>query len=177
MATSPHKPELAVGESERSTAIPKASNSAPNQSARGRDALQALLAFSSLHEQIRQRRARESRNAGGGISHSHRESPDEFVLYEVLQLVAERALALTGADGVAIALVQEGQIVCRAAAGPIAPDLGVRLDPNSGISGACFRTAEIVRCDDTETDPRVNVEASRRLNTRSMVAVPLCGRR
>ena len=87
----------------------------------------------------------------------------------------------TARDGVTInrllIFVQQGQIVCRAAAGPIAPDLGVRLDPNSGISGACFRTAEIVRCDDTETDPRVNLQASRRLNTRSMVAVPLCGRR
>src|SRR5208283_324603 len=32
-------------------------------------------------------------------------------------------------------------------------------------------------CDDTETDPRVNLQACRRLGARSMVAVPLCGRR
>jgi len=178
MATSPNKPELDASKSASAAAAPSQAESAPDHAVgRGRDALQALLAFSSLHEQIRQRRAREARDSKGGIAPIYQESPDEFVLYEVLQLVAERALALTGADGVAIALVQQGQIVCRAAAGPIAPDLGVRLDPNSGISGACFRTAEIVRCDDTETDPRVNLQASRRLNTRSMVAVPLCGRR
>src|SRR5205085_11779238 len=134
----------------------------------GHDALQALLAFSSLHDQIRQKRERESHNGNGNGAHTIHSNSEQYVLYEVLQVVAERALALTGADGIAIALVQQGQIVCRAAAGPIAPDLGVRLDPNSGISGACFRTAEIVRCDDTETDPRVNLQASRRLNTRSM---------
>jgi N-acetylmuramoyl-L-alanine amidase len=178
MATSPNKPEFDASKSASAADAPSQAESAPDHPmGRGRDALQALLAFSSLHEQIRQRRAREARNRKGGVTTAYQESPDEFVLYEVLQLVAERALALTGADGVAIALVQQGQIVCRAAAGPIAPDLGVRLDPNSGISGACFRTAEIVRCDDTETDPRVNLQASRRLNARSMVAVPLCGRR
>src|SRR4029077_18702654 len=65
----------------------------------------------------------------------------------------------------------------RASAGVIAPDAGMRLDPNSGFSGACFRTGQIVRCDDVENDPRVNVQACRRLGTRSMVAVPLAGQR
>src|SRR5207302_1399630 len=45
------------------------------------------------------------------------------------------------------------------------------------FSGACFRNAQVVRCDDTETDDRVNVHACRHLGARSMVAVPLCGRR
>src|SRR2546425_14708 len=139
----------------------------------GHEALQALLAFSSLHEQIRQRKARENR-------HDRQASEDvweleQFVLDEVLQLVAERALTITGADGVAIALAQDNAIICRASAGTNAPDAGMRLDPNSGFSGASFRSARIVRCDDAETDPRVNVQACRRLGTRSMVAVPLAG--
>src|SRR5438477_3579971 len=139
----------------------------------GHEALQALLAFSSLHEQIRQRNARENR-------HDRQASEDvweleQFVLDEVLQLVAERALTITGADGVAIALAQDNAIVCRASAGVIAPDAGMRLDPKSGFSGASFRTGRIVRCDDTETDPRVNVQTCRRLGARSMVAVPLAG--
>ena len=139
----------------------------------GHEALQALLAFSSLHEQIRQRKARENlydRQASEDVWEL-----EQFVLDEVLQLVAERALTITGADGVAIALAQDNAIICRASAGTIAPDAGMRLDPNSGFSGASFRTARIVRCDDAETDPRVNVQACRRLGTRSMVAVPLAG--
>ena len=139
----------------------------------GHEALQALLAFSSLHEQIRQRKARENlydRQASEDVWEL-----EQFVLDEVLHLVAERALTITGADGVAIALAQDNAIICRASAGTIAPDAGMRLDPNSGFSGASFRTARIVRCDDAETDPRVNVQACRRLGTRSMVAVPLAG--
>src|SRR5437867_9562949 len=140
----------------------------------GHEALQALLAFSSLHEQIRQRKARENR-------HDRQASDDvweleQFVLDEVLQLVAERALAITGADGTAIALAEGNAIICRASAGTIAPDAGVRLDPNSGFSGACLRREEIVRCDDAENDARVNVHACRALGARSMVAVPLTGR-
>src|SRR5438132_4917349 len=139
----------------------------------GHEALQALLAFSSLHEQIRQRKARENlydRQASEDVWEL-----EQFVLDEVLQLVAERALTITGADGVAIALAQDNAIICRGSAGTIAPDAGMRLDPKSGFSGASFRTGRIVRCDDAETDPRVNVQACRRLGTRSMVAVPLAG--
>jgi len=136
----------------------------------GHEALQALLAFSSLHEQIRKRKSRNHRTSADDVWEL-----EQFVLDEVLQLVAERALTITGADGVAIALAQDNAIVCRASAGTIAPDAGMRLDPNSGFSGACFRTGRIVRCDDTETDPRVNAQACRRLGARSMVAVPLAG--
>jgi N-acetylmuramoyl-L-alanine amidase len=139
----------------------------------GHEALQALLAFSSLHEQIRQRKARENRNDRQASADVW--ELEQFVLDEVLHLVAERALTITGADGVAIALAQDNAIICRASAGVIAPDAGMRLDPNSGFSGACFRTGRIVRCDDTENDPRVNVQACRRLGARSMVAVPLAG--
>src|SRR5713101_321980 len=145
----------------------------------GRDALQALLAFSALHEQVRRRRALARRQAGfDTISPTAEfEAGEQFVLDEVLQLVAERAVAITGADGLAIALAENDEIVLRASAGIIKPDVGARLDRDSAFSGACFRAAQIVRCDDTEIDARVNLHACRLLGARSMVAVPLCGRR
>ncbi len=136
----------------------------------GHEALQALLAFSALHEQIRTRRAKQANN---GSDPADDWQLEQFVLDEVLQLVAERALAITGADGVAVALAQDDAIVCRASAGSIVPDPGVRLDPNSGFSGECLVSGRIVRCDDIDTDPRVNLEACRRLGVRSMLAVPL----
>ena len=139
----------------------------------GHEALQALLAFSSLHEQIRQRRAHEAQS--GNDAKSDVWELEHFVLDEVLQLVAERALSITGADGVAIALAEADAIVCRGSAGTIAPDQGARLDPYSGFSGACLRDGHIVRCDDSETDARVDVHACRRLGARSMVAVPITG--
>ncbi len=144
------------------------------------DALQALLAFSALHEQVRRRKALAARHNGfdSPITPEAEFEPSEnFVLDEVLQLVAERAVAITGADGLAIALADNDEIVLRAAAGTIRPDIGARIDRDSAFSGASFRTAQVVNCDDTETDPRVNLQACRRLGARSMVAVPLCGRR
>ena len=145
----------------------------------GRDALQALLAFSALHEQVRRRRALARRQAGFDTLSptAEFEAGEQFVLDDVLQLVAERAVAITGADGLAIALAENDEIVLRASAGIIKPGVGARLDRDSAFSGACFRTAQIVRCDDTEIDPRVNLHACRLLGARSMVAVPLCGRR
>ena len=95
----------------------------------------------------------------------------------MLQLVAERAITITGADGLGIALAENNEIVLRASAGTIKPDLGARIQRDSAFSGACFRTAQIIRCDDTETDDRVNLAACRQLGARSIVAVPLCGRR
>jgi N-acetylmuramoyl-L-alanine amidase/putative methionine-R-sulfoxide reductase with GAF domain len=145
----------------------------------GRDALQALLAFSALHQQVRQRRALASQHRGFETlpRPAEFEAAEQFVLDEVLQLVAERAIAITGADGLGIALAENNEIVLRASAGVIKPDVGQRIQRDSAFSGACFRMAQIIRCDDTETDDRVNLEACRRLGARSMVAVPLCGRR
>jgi N-acetylmuramoyl-L-alanine amidase/putative methionine-R-sulfoxide reductase with GAF domain len=157
-----------------------------SQRASGRDALQALLAFAALHEQVRRRKALAVQRVGfdGDGPEARKsavppefEADERFVLDEVLQLVAERAVAITGADGLAIALAENNEIVLRAAAGRIRPDIGARIDRSSAFSGACFRMAQTVRCDDTELDPRVNLRACRLLGTRSMVAVPLCGRR
>jgi N-acetylmuramoyl-L-alanine amidase len=175
MATSPSKAEIGLPQ-ELQTALATAEppdSGVGEVPVSGRDALQALLAFSALHAQVRKRTGRE---ATLGSSSGTDETPDQFLLFEVLQLVAERARALTDADGVAIALVHEGDIVCRAASGAIAPDIGVKLDLHAGFSGFCLRTGESVRCDDTEKDSRVNREASHRLQARSMLAVPLCGR-
>ena len=138
----------------------------------GHEALQALLAFAALHEQVRTRRAQQVRDDGRSSAEDDWQV-EHFLLDEVLQLVAERALAITGADGMAIAWAEGDAIVCRASAGSIAPDAGIRLDPNSGFSGECLVSGRIVRCDDADTDARVNLQACRRLGVRSMLAVPI----
>ncbi len=138
----------------------------------GQDALQVLLAFACIHEQTAQRR----RLKASGLS-TESAGDEYFGLDEVLHLVAQRAIAITGAGGVAIALVKNNAIVCRTSAGAIAPDPGIRLDPDSGFSGACLRSGQTVRCDDSDTDSRVNPQACRALGARSMVAVPLTAKR
>jgi N-acetylmuramoyl-L-alanine amidase len=171
MSAIPNNPALGLAKPASLAAVgnPAATPAFPRSDHRD---LETLLALSSLHEQIRRRRAHEL-NKGSRLSPEDFWELKQFVYDEVLQLVADRALSLTGADGVAVALVDRSGIVCRASAGKIAPERGARLDPYSGFSGACLRTGLIVRCDDSEKDSRVNAEACRRLGTRSMVAVPL----
>jgi hypothetical protein len=92
-----------------------------------------------------------------------------------LYLVARRAQTFTRAGSAAIAL-SEGEsdvMVCRANAGLSAPPLGARLRTGSGFSGECVRTGQLLRCDDSETDPRVDRESCRFLGIRSMIAVPI----
>jgi N-acetylmuramoyl-L-alanine amidase len=169
----PHERSSVTVPAERSSSTHSTQN--PSQG----NALQALLAFSALHEQVRRRKALavKHKNFDGSVAVAEFEPTELFVLDEVLQLVAERAVAITGADGLAIALAENNEIVLRAAAGTVRPDIGARIGRDSAFSGACFQTAQIINCDDTEVDPRVNLEACRKLGARSMVAVPLCGRR
>jgi putative methionine-R-sulfoxide reductase with GAF domain len=90
-----------------------------------------------------------------------------------LQLLAQRAQTFTRATGAAIALTGGSSMVCRASAGHDAPGLGVRFSVGSGFSGECVRTGQLLRCEDSETDPVVDRESCRQLGIRSMIAVPI----
>jgi GAF domain-containing protein len=65
------------------------------------------------------------------------------------------------------------EIVCRARTGRTAPDIGVRLQTDSGISADCVRTGDVVLCQDAEANPMVDLVACRRLGVRSILAAPL----
>src|ERR1017187_750299 len=95
----------------------------------------------------------------------------DLALDLVLNEVVEQARLATGATGAAIALARAGEMVCRATTGADAPDLGVRFEMNSGLSGACLHSGAIQHCDDTETDPRVNAESCRQLGVRSILVL------
>jgi TonB family protein len=98
----------------------------------------------------------------------------DLALDLVLNEVVEQARDATGASGAAIALARDGEMVCRATTGADSLGLGVRLE-TSGLSGACLKSGQIQYCSDTEIDERVDAEACRQLNVRSMVVVPLDG--
>lgn len=99
--------------------------------------------------------------------------PGEIDLEPAISVIAERAQSLTGATGAAIALRHGDEIVCRARTGRTAPDLGVRLQTDSGISADCVRTGEVVLCHDAERNPQVDLASCRRLGVRSILAAPL----
>jgi putative methionine-R-sulfoxide reductase with GAF domain len=96
-------------------------------------------------------------------------------LTSVLKLIATRAHTLIHATGVAIALMERDPqfVACRASAGTDAPPVGAKLQVGSGFSGECLQNGRLLRCDDAETDPRIDAESCSALGIRSVLAVPL----
>ncbi len=109
-------------------------------------------------------------------------------LNAALRIISERARTLLRGSGAAIALIDRGPVIsgrmvsgrtistamiCRASVGSGVPPLGAHVDINSGFSGECARTGKPLRCDDSETDPRVAAETCRRLRIRSIAAAPI----
>ena len=97
----------------------------------------------------------------------------ELDLEPSISLITEKAQSLTGATGAAIALQHGSEIICRARTGRTAPDLGVRLQADRGISAECVRSGEVLLCNDAESNPAVDHHACRRLGVRSILAAPL----
>jgi GAF domain-containing protein len=97
----------------------------------------------------------------------------EIDLEPGISIIAEKAQALTGATGAAIALRRGSEIVCRARTGRTAPDIGVRLQTDSGLSAECVRTGEVLLCNDAESNPRVDWASCRRMGVRSILVAPL----
>jgi TonB family protein len=107
-----------------------------------------------------------SEHGGGSLS-------ADLALDLVLNEIVEHARLATGATAAAIALARGDEIVCRATTGANAPDLGVQLNVHSGLSGACVQSKKWQRCDDTETDSRVDAEICRGLGVRSILVFPV----
>jgi GAF domain-containing protein len=97
----------------------------------------------------------------------------EIDLEPGISIIAEKAQALTGATGAAIALRRGNDIVCRARTGRTAPDIGVRLQTDSGLSAECVRTGEVLLCNDSDSNSRVDSASCRRMGVRSILVAPL----
>lgn len=97
-------------------------------------------------------------------------------LQAALQLLVERAQYITGATGAALALPNGEEMVCRASAGASAPPVGARLQVRSGLTGESIARRQLLRCDNAENDPRVNLETCREMGIASIVVLPLLRR-
>jgi signal transduction histidine kinase len=91
----------------------------------------------------------------------------------VMTLIAKRTQKLTRASGAAIELVEHDELVYRLGTGTASRHAGLRLGLTSSLSGQCMRRNELLRCEDSETDRRVDRLACRKVGLRSMVVVPL----
>ncbi len=96
-------------------------------------------------------------------------------LKAALNLIASRTQVLLRATGAAIALAgsDERFLECQGSAGLAAPPVGARLRVGAGFSGACVDSGKILRCDDAESDDRVDRQSCGALGIRSMLAAPV----
>jgi TonB family protein len=81
----------------------------------------------------------------------------------------------THASGTVIALSEgnAAEVVCRARVGASAPEVGTALRLEGTFIGLCIQSGKELRCDDAETDTRVDTAALRALGIRSMVVAPI----
>ncbi|KWH50344.1 sensor domain-containing diguanylate cyclase [Burkholderia anthina] len=94
-------------------------------------------------------------------------------LGSVIAYVAEQMPKLTGASAAAVEFAEGDDMVYRAASGTAAGMLGLRLRRSGSLSGLCVQQGELLHCIDSETDPRVDRDACRRVGLRSMLVMPL----
>lgn len=94
-------------------------------------------------------------------------------LDQILGTLAESALLLTAADGAAVALRRQGEIVCLGRSGTLAPPLGAALTVDWGLAAQCLRTKMVLWSDDTLSDDRVDRDLCRSLGIRSLALAPL----
>ena len=90
-----------------------------------------------------------------------------------LQVIVDQVQILTHAAGAVVELIDGDELFYRATSGSFVDYKGFRLNIQGSLSGHCIHSRSIIRCDDTETDPRTDKVATRKLNIRSMIVAPL----
>ncbi len=149
-------------------------HSVPQVPAKSEDEVESPTSVSSRHHlRLRHPGPAAAHHAGGAPARHYDINPGELDLEPGISIIAEKAQALTGATGAAIALRSGSEIVCRARTGRTAPDIGCRLQTDRGLSAECVRTGEVLLCSDTEHNRRVDQATCRHLGVRSILVAPL----
>jgi EAL domain-containing protein (putative c-di-GMP-specific phosphodiesterase class I) len=93
---------------------------------------------------------------------------------QVLRRIVDQAMVLvSGAEGAVVEVLIDDQLDYVCTAGTLAPYAGLRLAVTGSLSGMALNTGEILRCDDCESDGRVDRIACREVGAVSMLCVPL----
>ncbi|MEG5163488.1 diguanylate cyclase [Microcoleus sp. AT3-A2] len=91
----------------------------------------------------------------------------------VMAVITDRTQKSLGADGAVIEMLEGDELVYRAASGIASAYVGLRIKVGASLSGKCIATGQIMLCDDSQTDARVDQSACQRIGIRSLVVVPL----
>lgn len=103
----------------------------------------------------------------------HEIQSNHLDLEATTNLITDRLLKITGAQGAAIGVMQDDQLLYRAARGTLAGQLGKLLRTEATLASNTVLHDTILRCTDATGDFRVNPEITKRIGIGSMIAVPV----
>ena len=98
---------------------------------------------------------------------------NELNLDAAMHLIADCALSVSSASGVAVALVEADELVYRAGSGSAEKHVGRRVPAVLIASSKCGIRPEILRVEDAETDMRIEAEVCRQFGTSSLLMLPI----
>jgi len=92
---------------------------------------------------------------------------------QVIHLIAEQARRVSGAAGIAIALLKEGQLVYLVGIGSAATYVGQHM--NAVLNTPAHKTAraEILRCENAWIDTRIEAEICRQFGANALLILPI----
>ncbi|MGA3214934.1 MAG: EAL domain-containing protein [Acidimicrobiales bacterium] len=107
-----------------------------------------------------------------GLEEAIKQAANPLVL---MQRVAEEAMALVeGAEGILVQFAHDSEhLTIECACGYVEGRVGSKIPIRGSLTGLCFLSGGTLRCDDSGSDPRVDLELCRAFNVVSIVCVPL----
>jgi len=97
---------------------------------------------------------------------------NEFTVDRALHLIADRALTISNASGIAIALLEANQLIYHAGSGLAAMDVGRHVPAVLSVCAGKARV-EILRVENAQTDLRIEAEICRQFGATSLLILPI----
>lgn len=91
----------------------------------------------------------------------------------VLNLIVSKIVELTNGTGAAIEMIHGEDLVFHAVSGTAAGRAGFHIPLEASLAGLAIRERKVMRCDDIESDHRVDTDAARQQGVRSLITAPL----
>jgi len=107
------------------------------------------------------------------VETQHEIQSNHLNLPSTSKLVAERILKISGAQGAAIGIVHEDELVYQAGSGTLSGQTNRSARREATLSASTLLHDIILRCTDAGTDFRVNPELTKRFGVGSFISVPI----
>jgi len=98
---------------------------------------------------------------------------EEFELRQTMQLIADHALRVSGASGVAVGVLKSHELVYLAGSGSAAKDIGYHVPAVLSASSQQEMRREILRVENAASDPRIEAEICRQFGAMSLLMLPI----